>query len=111
MNDARSVYDESGNKKALTYKKIWAAIILLAAIVGIGKFVLFPDSDLFAFAANGPSKMVLEYYLEKNNDPSNTEEVYAMKRRYGCHDEIHVYKGEQVVMKAIFTNGKIYEVQ
>lgn len=41
--------------------------------MGIGKFVLFPDSDLFAFAANGPSKMVLEYYLEKNNDASNTE--------------------------------------
>ncbi|MDF2548236.1 MAG: hypothetical protein K0R93_3134 [Anaerosolibacter sp.] len=102
--------DEYG-KKAMAYKKIGILLIVLVTIVGVGKFVLFSDTDIFAFATNEASQMALEYYLEKYSDPSNPDEAYAMKRRYGCHDEIHVYKDEQVVMKAIFTNGKVYEVQ
>jgi uncharacterized membrane protein YkgB len=103
------VYKE-GSKKTLTYRSICIRLIALVAIIGISKFVFFSDMNIFEFVSNSPSKIALEYYFEKYGDRSGSEDVYAMKRRLGCHDEIHVYRDSQVVMRAIYANGQIYEI-
>lgn len=102
------IYDKKGFALG---KYILISLAVLTIVVGMNKFVFVRDMNLFSFADNNSTQVVLEYYLEKYGDGTGSEGVSAAKVRLGCHEEIRVSRDGQVVMKGIYTNGKVYEIE
>ncbi len=103
--------DEKRSKTEILIKRyVIIALIVFIILIGINKFISIRGFDVFGFVSKNPSQIALAYYFEKSGTPDDSEEVRAMLRRYGCHQEIHIYKNGQVVMKATYANGQIYEI-
>ncbi len=98
-------------KKTIIGRYVIIALILLITLIGINKFIFTRGFDVFDISGSKPSKAALAYYFEKSGTSADAEEVSAMLRRFGCHQEIHVYKNDQLVMKATYANGQIYEIE
>ncbi len=52
----------------------------------------------------------VEYYLENYGEGVDPSEVRGVVENFGCHFEIHVYKNEELVMRAVYFNGQVYEL-
>lgn len=103
--------NNSNKKETKVLKYVLAALVVSIIAFGMNTFV-FSGTDNFINIENTPSQIALRYYTETYGDQDNLEGVYAMSRRLGCHDEIHVYNKEgQPLMKLSYANGKVYEIE
>lgn len=101
------------NRKNIILKCIMAVAVMLMITITVGfNNDLFPlGFDAFNIG-NNQSQIALRYYFEKYGDKNNSEGIYAMNRRLGCHDEIHIHDKEgQVLMKFTYSNGEVYKIE
>lgn len=91
-----------------TYAQIF--IIVIVIFIGVNKFVfpryLSPSNS----EANPLGQIGLEYYLDKHGEQNNPEGVEAIVRNFGCHQEVHIYKENQLIMRLTYFNGQMYEL-
>ncbi|MBS3994497.1 MAG: hypothetical protein KGZ33_01780 [Alkaliphilus sp.] len=99
------------SRKNIVLKCIMAVVGMLIITVGFNNNLFLSGFDVFN-RGNNQSQVALRYYLEKYGDKDNSEGVYAMNRRLGCHDEIHIYDKEgQILMKFTYSDGKVYKIE
>ncbi len=52
----------------------------------------------------------LEYYLEQTGESVDSDNLKAVVENFGCHQEIHIYKSDELVMRMAYFNGQVYEL-
>lgn len=100
-----------GSKLGYYFNKyIYIVSIVIIIFLGINKFV-FSGGAYGSSSGNNLSKIGLEYYLEQNNEVDGEDKVEAIVQNFGCHQEIYIYREDQLVMKLGYSRGKVYEIQ
>lgn len=51
----------------------------------------------------------LQFYLDTSGDP-DVEDLAAFVQDFGCHQEIFISKGDQLIMRVGYANGQAYEI-
>ena len=51
----------------------------------------------------------LKYYQDKSGSETDMEGIRAASIRLGCHEEIRIYKNNEILMRVNYVNGRIYE--
>ncbi|AOY77468.1 hypothetical protein [Clostridium formicaceticum] len=100
-------YKQDGKKLSDVGKYIQTGLVVLIILIGM-KFVFARSADVFGPRDGRLSQIALEYYVENYGDDG--QEVRAVVRNFGCHQEIHIYKDGELVMKVTYANGQVYEL-
>lgn len=84
---------------------------LMMAIILFGFNVFFSPSNFGnnLYADNSATEAALKYYEEKYGAEKGMEGIRATKVRLGCHEEIRIYRGNEILMRADYVYGRIYE--
>lgn len=97
----------NNSKKTPDYGK-YLNIVLIALLifVGVNRFVL----PALGTGNGNLSKIGLEYYVENYGTETGTEGIKSVVQNYGCHQEIHIFKDGELIMRLSYFNGKVYEL-
>lgn len=60
--------------------------------------------------SNSLEDIGLDYYLEKYELSEDTEGIESKLQNFGCHQEIHIFRDGELVMRMVYFNNQIYEL-
>ncbi len=52
----------------------------------------------------------MQFYLDNTGDTDDLEGLEAVVRDFGCHQETHIYRDEQLVMRVGFSRGQAFQM-
>jgi hypothetical protein len=103
------------------YKKyLYMGLIALILFLGLNNYIFARSSSVGGFIRGGsccaPSSTVdtteelrvigLNFYVSKYGD----DNVDAVVKDFGCHQEIHIYQGEVLLTRIAYVNGQVFEL-
>ncbi|MBS3948609.1 MAG: hypothetical protein KGZ57_10030 [Dethiobacter sp.] len=91
--------------KLSTFKD-YIIVVLLAILVfaGVNNHIFARSDGSAALSAERLRQRGLEYYAASYGDAA----VEAVVRDFGCHQEIHIYKEGQLVLRITYWGGELY---
>lgn len=96
--------------KMIPKRHFITAIAFIAVVFALSMFLTSGNFDISRLTENSPANTALKYYQEKHAGEAGMDGVRAAVVKLGCHQEIRIYKGDQLLMKASYANGQIYEI-
>ena len=106
----KSVEESNKTRRGPKFKYVALGLVITILSLGAVEFIVLDGVNASRFLQSRPSAIALNYYIEKYENGSNTERIYAMARRLGCHQEIVVYNKEgKPLTKLQYSNGRVYE--
>lgn len=108
MNNDRQNKDKQSFNRG---KYLQIALILMIIAIGIIRFGLPRSNGGVGVVRNSSNQMAIEYYIEKYGDGVDEQEVTAVTKNLGCHREIQVFRDGKIVMRSVYSNGQIYEIE
>jgi hypothetical protein len=102
------------------------ALIAIIAVMGINNYIFARTAPPTGAAGGGGccggggsgtaglttadlQQIGLDYYVQATGE-ENLDNVEARVEDFGCHQEIHIYKDGQLVMKVGYASGQAYEL-
>jgi hypothetical protein len=106
MNDDRM----KEKKKMDLLNFVLVGLLLVVLFFGVQRMGLINGFSFTGVNGETLSQLGLEYYLENYGDQIEGKNPEAIVQNYGCHREIHIYDGDQLLMRLSYYNGKVYEI-